>query len=365
MSPQAVLEPVSTTRMRGGAFGRLHLWGKLLWPALALAILLAVDGICIRGFFSVSIVQGRLTGTLVDIFRYGAPAMVLSVGMTFVLATGGVDLSVGAIMALAGAIAAKAAMPVSLNGMGMSPGAGIAIALLVSVLAGMWNGMSVAWLGMQPIVATLVLMVAGRGIARLCIGAANVPLSGVIWTALHNPHLTLPTAPVIVLVVAIVAGLLTRATSIGLFIEALGGNPVASRYAGVRVGLITFMVYVFCGLCAGIAGMISSADVMIANASSTGMYMELDAILAVVIGGTALTGGRFSLVGSLIGALLIQTLQTTLIYKVPIQQTLVIKAIVVLAVCLLQSAEFRRKSIAVCARIGLSRTRKAAAQVAS
>jgi simple sugar transport system permease protein len=322
-----------------------HVGAKLIWPVLALAILLLIDLLFIRHFFHLDVVNGRLTGSLVDICRWGAPVMLLSIGMTLVLATGGVDLSVGAVMALAGAVAAKASMPAASGGLGLSPIFAMIVAIVASMAAGAWNGLLVAILDVQPIVATLVLMVGGRGIGRLLIGAANIPLAGVAWDRLGGTTFGLPTAPLLAIALLLLTALFTRRTAVALFIEAIGGNPVASRYAGVRVRWITFLTYVFCASCAGLAGLAAAADVHIANASEAGMYKELDAILAVVIGGTALTGGRFSLVGSMIGALLIQTLTTTLIYKVPVQQTLVVKAIVVIGVCLLQSETFRNAAI--------------------
>lgn len=124
----------------------------------------------------------------------------------------------------------------------------------------------------------------------------------------------------------------------GLFVEATGDNAAASRLAGVDTARVKLLVYVLCGVCAGLAGLIVASDIKGADANNAGMYIELDAILAVVIGGTSLSGGRFSLVGSLIGALLIQSLTTTILTKgIPVQFTLVVKAIVILAVCLMQS----------------------------
>jgi simple sugar transport system permease protein len=141
-----------------------------------------------------------------------------------------------------------------------------------------------------------------------------------------------------------VASLLTRKTAIGLFIESVGTNPEASRLSGINSKNILLMVYVFSGLCAGIAGLILSSNVASADGNNAGLWYELDAILAVVIGGTSLNGGRFHLMGTVIGALIIQSLTTT-IYSIGIapEINLVVKAIVVLIVCLLQSPEFRKK----------------------
>ena len=317
-------------------------WLKVLWPVAALALLLLFDLLFVPNFFRVSVSQGHLSGSLIDVFRLAAPVMLVSVGMTLVIATGGVDLSVGAIMALAGAVAAKlmAAPP---DGMNLSPLLAALAALGIGAVCGAWNGTLVALLDIQPIVATLVLMIAGRGLAMEFIGSGYVDVHGTLFERLHGYVIGLPAAGLLALLVFALTGAFARGTSAGLLIEATGANKVASRFAGVNVVLVTLLTYVFSGLCSGVAGLVAAADIQKANAIHTGMYMELDAILAAVIGGTSLTGGRFSLAGALVGALLIQTLTTTLTYKVPIEYTLVVKAVVVLGVCLLQSETFRRK----------------------
>jgi simple sugar transport system permease protein len=339
-------------------------WTRLLWPLLALVVLLAFDLIYIRGFFQIQVRDARLYGSLIDILDRATPVLLLSVGMTLVIATGGVDLSVGAIMAISGAVAAQLVA-------GHGPAVAMAAALLVSILGGAWNGFLVAALGIQPIVATLILMVAGRGIAQLITGGqiitftnpafdfvASGALSDLLpdrWRqaapALWGVALGYPFTIPLALLVACLTGLVARKTAIGLFIEAVGGNATASRYAGVNAGVVKFMAYVFSGLCAGIAGLIVASDIRAADPNNAGLYLELDAILAVVIGGTALTGGRFSLPGSVLGALVIQALTTTILtLGVKAQWTLVVKALVVVIVCLLQSEGLRDKITGVLRR---------------
>ena len=139
-------------------------------------------------------------------------------------------------------------------------------------------------------------------------------------------------------------GLLTRKTALGLFIESVGDNATASAYSGVNARKIKFLVYVFSGLCAGIAGLVSASNIKCADANHAGLFLELDAILAVVVGGTALTGGRFYLGGAVVGALFIQTLTTTMYMRnVSADIAPVPKALAVIAVCLVQSPVFRRK----------------------
>jgi simple sugar transport system permease protein len=220
----------------------------------------------------------------------------------------------------------------------------IITALAVAAACGLWNGLLVVKAGMQPIVATLILMVAGRGIAQLLTG-------GQIITVYYPPFFTLGNGFLLGLPVALwIAGSLWAAlhlvmsrTALGLFVRSIGGNPEAARVAGVRSSAITLCVYTFCGLAAGVAGLIVSSNVKSADANNAGQLLELDAILAVTLGGTALTGGRFTLAGTVIGALIIQTL-TSMIYSlgVPPEVNLVVKAALVFAVMLLQSAEFRQ-----------------------
>lgn len=312
-------------------------WRRLLWPLLALVLLLLVDLLWVPNFFRITVIERRLTGTPIEIFRWSGPEVLLAVGMTLVLATGGVDLSVGAVMALCGAVTAELSAALR-----WPPWAAAFAALAVSAAAGAWNGALVALFDIQPIVATLVLMVAGRGIAELIGGAAHLKVSGAVFAALGGSPLGVPTEGLVGLAVFLAAAF-TRLTSAGLLIEATGGNRTASRLAGVPVRAVTLLVYVFCGLCAGLAGLLQTADLGGADASKMGLYWELDAILAAVIGGTALTGGRFSLLGAVIGAVLIVALTTTIQTKVPVEYALVPKAVVVLVVCLLQSTAFRQK----------------------
>ena len=319
---------------------------RLLWPLAALVALLLFDLLFIPNFFRVGVAEGRLTGTLVEIFRWSGPQTLLAVGMTIVLATGGVDLSVGAVMALAGVTMAEL-----VTGFHWTSWAAVLVGLGLSAAAGAWNGALVTLLDIQPIVATLVLMVGGRGVAERIGGAAHVNLSGPIAEIFGGTAMGVPTQGLVALGVLGLAVVFTRLTWTGLLIEATGGNPTASRYAGVNVKLVTFLAYMFCGLCAGLAGLLKTADLHGADASQLGLYWELDAILAAVIGGTALTGGRFSLLGAFLGAVLMVTLTTTIQSKVPVEYALIAKAIVVVAVCLLQSEAFRGRVLRVQAPI--------------
>ncbi len=313
----------------------------LFWPLATLAVLLLGNGLFDPGFLSLQWRDGHLYGNLVDIGNRAAPLALVAMGMTLVIAVRGLDISVGAVVAIAATVAA---WMIGGGEHSRFPLWAVLLApLLVSALCGLWNGLLVVKVGMQPIIATLILMVAGRGIAQL-IG------DGQILTIYYAPYfylgngflLGLPFALFVVAAVFAALQLLLGRTALGLFVRAIGHNPRAARVAGVRARLIAVLLYVFCAFSAGLAGLLISSNVKSADANNAGQLMELDAILAVTLGGTLLDGGRFSLAGSVIGALIIQTLTATIYaFGVPAQVTMLIKALLVFAVMLLQSPRFR------------------------
>ncbi|WP_276726396.1 galactofuranose ABC transporter, ATP-binding protein YtfT [Pantoea septica] len=297
----------------------------------ALILVLLVDSLVANNFFAVHLQDGRLFGSPIDILNRAAPVALLAIGMTLVIATGGIDLSVGAVMAIAGATAA------TLTVSGHSLATVIFSALGAGLLCGLWNGVLVALLRIQPFVATLILMVAGRGIAQLITQGQIVTFDsatlGSLWL--------LPVPVWITLAAAALVWLLTRKTALGLFIEAVGINLRAARNAGVTGWLVVMSTYLISGLCAAVAGLIVTADIRGADANNAGLWLELDAILAVVIGGASLMGGRFNLMLSLIGALIIQAMNTGILLSgFPPELNQVLKAVVVMGVLLLQSPRF-------------------------
>ena len=320
------------------------------WPIAVLVLLLGYNLIANPQFFEISIKDGHLYGNLIDVLNRGSELMIVAMGLTLVIATRGIDISVGAVFAISGAVAAA-----MIGGQLVMSGGGtedvtqyplivvIPCALAVATLCGMWNGTLVSWFGLQPIVATLILLGSGRGVAQLITDGQIITIYYSPYYVLGNGFLLgLPVPLFIAAAVAAVLMLLTRKTALGLFIEAIGINPVASRLAGIRARGITLACYAVCGLCAGIAGLIESSYIKSADGNNAGLLIELDAILAVVFGGTSLAGGRFSLRGSILGALILQTLTHT-IYSigVPPQITLFVKGVVVLAVSILQSERIR------------------------
>jgi len=323
---------------------------RLFWPVVTLVLLLAVNAVFNPGFWQLQWRDGHLYGSVIDILNRAAPLALVALGMTLVIATRGIDISVGATVAIAAAVAAlmiggelvvKDGVQTHVSRFPM--GLAIVAALAVATGCGLWNGLLVARVGMQPIIATLILMVAGRGIAQLLTGGQIITVYYAPFFFLGNGFLLgLPFAVFIAAAVWLALHLLMTRTALGLFIQAIGINPAAARLAGLRERLITVCVYGFCGFAAGVAGLVISSNVKSADGNNAGMLMELDAILAVTLGGTLLTGGRFSLAGSVLGALIIQTLTST-IYSigVPPEINMVVKAAVVFVVMLMQSAEFR------------------------
>jgi simple sugar transport system permease protein len=315
-------------------------WSSLVWPVAGLALLLLFNAFFTEGFFHLEVRDGRLYGVLIDILNHGSTVMLLSLGMALVIATGGVDLSVGAVMAIAGAVAAQL-----INRPGVSFPVVVLASLGTAILAGSWNGLLVGALKIQPIVATLILMISGRGIAQLLTDGQIITFTDARLTYVGNgSFLGLPFPVILALGMLGITALLARKTAIGLFIESVGDNQTASTYSGIRAGRVKFLVYAFCGLCAGLAGLVAASNIKCADSNHAGLFLELDAILAVVIGGTSLTGGRFYLAGAIVGALFIQALTTTMYMRnVSPDVAPVPKALAILIVCILQSPVARRK----------------------
>ena len=322
----------------------------IAWPLAGLAALVLLNAVHDLGFLKITLFDGHLYGVPIDILTQGSRTMLVALGMTLVIATGGVDLSVGSVVAISGATCA----------MLLQGGHGLAVTLAVAIgaglLAGTANGLLVARLGVQPIVATLILMVAGRGVAQLIVDGQVVFIKHAPFEYLANGFLLgLPFAPLLVAALYLTTHLILRRTALGLFLEGVGDNETASRFAGLAAARIKALAYVFCGGCAGIAGILAASNIRAGDAYRSGENMELDAIFAVVVGGTALAGGRFVILGTAIGALLIQTLTTTM-YNLGVPPAIapVPKALLIIGVTLLQSEKvgrwlgglFRQKAVA-------------------
>jgi simple sugar transport system permease protein len=333
---------------------------RIFWPLVAWIFILLFDAIVNPSFFKLGILEDpvygkHLYGNIIDIFNNGAPLMLVAIGMTMVIATGGVDLSVGAVIAISAAMGAVLINPslgnqlisnsITARNVTNTPLVIIILAdLAAGTLCGLWNGLLVSRARIQPMVATLILMVAGRGIAQLI-------TNGQIMTIYYTPYfwfgngfiLGLPVSIYIVAVVLLLGWVLVRKTAIGLFVESVGINAKSTYYSGINERNVKLFAYIFCGFCGAIAGLILSSYVHSADGNNNGLYYELDAILSVVMGGTLMTGGRFSLLASAIGALVIWTFTVT-VYSlgVPANALLAAKALLVLLVILLYSDYARR-----------------------
>jgi ribose/xylose/arabinose/galactoside ABC-type transport system permease subunit len=346
--------------MKFNAFLKRLYQSQVFWPLAAWVIILLFNAIFVPDFFQIGIIEDpvygkHLYGNLIDVFNNGAPLMLVAIGMTLVIATGGIDLSVGAVIAISAAMGAVLINPALGNELisnelltrdaTNTPLPIIVMAdLAAGTLCGLWNGFLVSRVRIQPMVATLILMVAGRGIAQLITNGQIMTIYYTAYFWFGNGYiLGLPVSVFIVAGVLLLAWLLVRKTSIGLFIESVGINARSSFYSGINEKNIKLLAYTFCGLCGAVAGLILSSFVHSADGNNNGLNYELDAILAVVMGGTLMTGGRFSLLASVIGAVVIWTFTIT-VYTlgVPANALLAAKAVLVMVVILLYSDYTRR-----------------------
>ncbi|MDD7969975.1 ABC transporter permease [Roseinatronobacter alkalisoli] len=300
---------------------------------LTLVAVIMLVSIYFPSFWQIVYVNERLVGIPIDVIKRGAPVALLAIGMTLVIATRGIDLSVGAVMAICGASAAW-----SID-QGFGLWAALGIALVAGLICGLWNGLLVAVFDIQPIVATLILMVAGRGIAQLITGGTILTFDNDAFSYLGSGTLLgVPVPAVIWVLTGIGFGLLVRRTALGLLVESIGVNLRASTLTGINSRVLLIAVYMGSGFCAALAGIIATADIRGADANNAGLWLELDAILAVVIGGNSLLGGRFSILASILGAMIIQTINTgILLAGFPSEFNLVIKAVLVIIILVLQS----------------------------
>lgn len=311
---------------------------QLVWAGIVLLVLL---GINVAHTKLIGFSNGRLTGALVDLLVQSPPILMIAIGMTLVIATSGIDLSVGSIMAVAGAVAMQFLHTAENPN---NPGT-ILVALLLSLAVGFacgaFSGFLIAVIKLQPFISTLIMMLAGRGIANIITDGQNAEgNSSGFNTIAQGLIFGFPVRFLVAIVVLILIGALVRKTALGMSIEAVGINPRAAEMAGIRSSRILFMVYALSGLLAAVAGILVVAYIGRVEVASTGTGsgMEMDAILAVVIGGTSLAGGKFHLGGTILGAFIITALDQTVVYLgIPTAAIPAFKALVIIGICLLQS----------------------------
>ena len=304
--------------------------------ALALAMLLLINIISTPNFMSTQSLLLNLTQV--------APIVIVAVGMAIVVATGGIDLSVGSVMAIAGALA-----PLTL-GAQLGPGYGmwitlaIVLPLVAAAAAGLLNGLLVTRAQIQPIVATLILFIAGRGIAQVTTnGNLQVISDPVLRSFGLGRWLGVPYQVLMMVAVVLIFAWLMRATVFGRQLIAVGGNEAAARLCGIPVARVKTLAYIICGVLSGLAGLIVVGINSSSDANQVGQNMELDAIAAVAVGGTSLAGGKVSVGGTVIGALIMQLIRTTLLaWGVADEVALVVKAVIIVAAVWLQFRASRR-----------------------
>jgi ribose/xylose/arabinose/galactoside ABC-type transport system permease subunit len=260
-----------------------------------------------------------------------APTVLVAVGMTLVIATGGIDLSVGSVMAIASAMAAV--------NLGLGVGVAMLLALIVSLAAGAFNGTLISVFRIQPIIVTLALLISGRGVAQVIShGGELIPFENPSFEYLGKGYIgPFPVQVLIMFAVVAAAIFVMRATAFGRYVAAVGGNEAAARLSGVKVHRTKIAVYAISGLLAGLAGLVEAARLGASDAQKVGLNIELDAIAATVVGGTPLTGGRATIVGTLIGALIMQVITTSFnMNGIKFSWSLVIKAAIILIAVYIQ-----------------------------
>ncbi|MBA2393147.1 MAG: ABC transporter permease [Ktedonobacteraceae bacterium] len=282
------------------------------YGALIALVLLIIFNLLFTTQFSSVI---AITNLLVHV----TPTLILGVGMTLVIATGGIDISVGSVMGLTGILTYLifSGKLFGIHNIVLGTIVAIPIALAVAALIGAFNGLLVTRFKVQPIVATLITLITIRGVAEVTVNGfqfAFLSAPIVSWLS-GNLFGFLPRQVILMAVIVAIFVWLMRATSFSRYLLAAGGNQAAARLAGVPVNRILIIVYTICGLLAGVAGLAFIAFDSAANPVTDGVGMELDAIAAVAVGGTPLTGGRATIPGTVIGAIFIQLIRQTLVAR--------------------------------------------------
>jgi ribose transport system permease protein len=326
----ATLTPKST---ESGGFRPKAGWGQ--WTRergvyVALAVLVLYNVVFTAHF--------NQWDTVTLLFAQLPPILLVSLGMALVIGTGGIDLSVGATMAIASAVLAKFVAPASSNGFGSSIFIAITLGILAGLAVGVFNGVVVAVAKVQPIVATLSILVAGRGIALVITGGALVELFVPFLKVVRQGELFgIPYVMWVAAIFVVIVTVLVRRTAFGYRLVAIGGNLRASVLAGIPVRRTLITVYAISGVLAAIAGEIATARLRASDPSYIGLLVELSAITAVVVGGTPLSGGRVRILGTVAGVVLMQMLQTTLVaHNIPDSVSQMVEAVIIVAAVYLQ-----------------------------
>ncbi len=317
---------------------------QLLIPLIAIALLVIFNLIRDPSFFSVGIAANNkgdpvLQGNLIAILNGASELVILSMGMTLVTAAaGGQDISVGALAAIAGSVFVKI---LKSGGVSVPTVIGAFLACCaVAMVFGAFNGSLVSFFHIQPMIATLILFTCGRSIAYWINGGATPTLESPIINAIGSfiPGVPIPTPILIVIFMGILFALVFRFTTLGLYVQTVGINQGAARLNGINAVGIKLLSFIILGACCAVAGMIGVSRLGLINHETLLINIEMDAILAVAIGGNSLGGGKFKLLGSVLGAYAIQALTITLYsMKVPSTDVKAYKAVVIIILVALGS----------------------------
>jgi len=317
---------------------------QLAIPLFALLLLVIFNLIRDPSFFAITIKQNNmgnsvLSGNLVSILNGASELVILSIGMTLVTAaTKGQDISIGAVAAIAGSVFVKI-----LRSGTITPGiiiGGLLLACIVAILFCMFNGILIAKFGIQPMIASLILYTAGRPIAYWINGGATPNVESPLLNYLGSfiPGIAVPSPILIVICFIVIMMLLLKFTTLRLYLQAVGINEKAAKLNGISPVFMKLIVFVVLGVCVAIAGSMNVCRIGLINHETILIDIEMDAILAVAIGGNSLGGGKFRLAGSIIGAYIIQSLTITL-YAMKVSSTAVkaYKAAVIVAIVVIGS----------------------------
>ncbi|NLN64191.1 MAG: ABC transporter permease [Clostridiaceae bacterium] len=322
---------------------------RLTFSIVILLIVLVQNIITTPTFFKVSITNGLLSGYIPNILDEASELVIVTLGMTLVIAaTGGVDISVGAIMAISASFCG-----LMLNGSEYRTDVfhnpyilALLIGLLGGALCGVFNGFLVSYLKMQPMIATLILFTAGRSIAKQITHGQTIYIMNPVYKYLgvQIPGVPIRTTIIVSTVIIVIMVLVTKLTSLGLYVQSVGINGSPSRLVGLNSRMIKLMAFVICGILSGIAGLVGSSSIGSVNSGELGLSIEMDAILAVALGGNMLGGGKFSIAGSVIGAYTIQAITTTLYaMSVRADQLNVFTAFIIIVIIVASSDVFKDK----------------------
>jgi simple sugar transport system permease protein len=322
---------------------------RLTFSIALLFIILIQNIITTPHFFQMTITNGLLFGYIPSLLDNASQLIIVTLGMTLITAVaGGQDISVGSMMAISAAFCG-----LMLNGPEYRTEVfhnpywlAVIVGLLGGALCGAFNGFLVAVLKIQPMIASLILFTAGRSIAKLITYSQTIYIMNPVYRymGVQIPGVPIRTTIIIAALMIVIVVLILRLTSLGLNIESIGINSSASRLVGINSTLIKFFVFVIAGILCGVAGLMASSSIGSVNSDEIGRFIELDAILAVALGGTLLGGGKFTIAGSVIGAYTIQAITTTMYaMNVRADQLSVFKAVIVVIIVVLNSEVFKEK----------------------